>query len=299
MSDGRGYALKFVNQSADEIIAEVQRKYSVIIERLQAYDHIVHCHEKLQQSVSSVEKKVDAVSEKMEVQNDVHCQVSAVVNQHIRELHDRLKDVQSFLLSPIRELQEHEKALEPKLAYIHSRINEVDSTSNKNESLIQELIDKSKNHRNNELQLHKSIDDTNKKLNKHETIHEGINNRLSLHEDRLSSMLGGFHEKFLSLVYLDTKFEDFKREVESKILRLNVSVREEVQKLSLSLEGRHKENVAFLGETKAECKKTIDENFLDITNSKVKFDNINKQLTILEKKLENINLLLKKYELDK
>lgn len=299
MSDGKRYALQFVNQSADEIIAEVQRKYSIIIERLQAYDHLIQSHDQLQKSVSCVERKVDAFSEQVEIQRNVYNHASASLHQNIRELHDRLKDLQSFLLAPIQELQDNAKDLDLKLAYVHQRITDNYATTNNNLNSIVELNDKSEKQQISQLNTFQYIKELKEKLNAHDVIHEQISQKVASSEDKARGLLDGFHSKFSSLLDLESKFKDFQREIESKMLRLNVAVREEVQKLSLSLEGRHKENLESLAVNQAECKKTINDNFIDIKNSQIKLDIINKQIVLLEKKIENVNLLLKKHELDK
>lgn len=299
MSDGKRYALQFVNQSADEIIAEIQRKFDVIIGRLQAYDHLIQSHEQLQKSVTSIEQKVEAFPEKFEKQGGVISVVLSTMLKENQQVNDRLKDIQSSSTALSQDLENNGKDFEAKLSYVHSRITDVRSTANKNESAIDRLFEKIEDNKTKQEEFNRSIKESDNKLDKHELVHQQLSNKIGSTEDKMRALLDQFNNKFSSLLELESKFKESQREIESKILRLNVNVRDEMQRLSLSLEGRHKENLDSLEAHKAECKKTISDNFIDINNTKIRFENINKQLILLEKKIENINLLLKKYELDK
>jgi chromosome segregation ATPase len=299
VSDGRGYALKFVSQTADEIISETQRKYDVIIGRLQAYDSLIRDHKQLSESVESMQEKLEELPEDLARHGGAVSVILTTIFKDIRELQDSIKRVESTAAAPIEDLRKSDKELDEKTSSIIKWLISLQSDCNKNEILINDLFDESNQIKEKHSKLDLSISESNNKLHKHERVHEHLESKIAASEDRVRTLLDQFQNKFSSLLGLEERIKEFQKDIESKILRLNVNVRDDVQKLSLSLEMRHKENLEGLESNKADCKKLITDNFIDIKNSQIKFDNINKQLTLLEKKIENINLLLKKYELDK
>lgn len=299
MSNEKNYGLEFIDHTPDEIISEFQRKYSVIVERIQVYNSLLHGHEDLKKTVSEMMAKLEKLPESIaQKSNEIHeiqssfrkellvlqskiFEMNTMMSNHLDTVEGKFETANFNILSICEALNslrsDHEKSKTAHAA-LESRISEADG---KHASISSRMIEQD-----------------SKIAKKAEEYGQCQSNILSLSK-RIDQVHLEFNERFNSLLNLEEKFDELERNIHSKVLKLQFTFQDEICRLIPNLEEKNKSQLDSLETHKSECKKMINDNFMDISNSKIKFENINKQLALIEKKIENVNLLLKKYELDK
>lgn len=298
MSGGR----KFTSDtliSAEERLDEIERKYAVIQERIQSYDCVLqefevlkkqsnqlqaHCDyldrltakesENLFAKIKQNAGKIDEVLKANEKNAET---ITEFANNHhvqLGKLDEKINDQQLGLFSLSKYREEHSKRIDK----IHDSLSSLKSGLGTFQAAMQDFS--------------ASI--------------EKLNADHSILKKEFSEIQAKFNENMQKFALSMQKMPDFKDWAAQVLIRSDESLdntrSELINKIESAIQSVRKElredplTVNFI---KKEFKNALESLSLDSKNAYLKSHNCAQQVQILEKKIETINLTLKKYELSK
>lgn len=292
--------------SPGERLFEAERKYAVIVDRLKIYDKSVdHLLDKLK----IVEQKITQVGKDHD-DSRISCSETA---QNFKESSELLSFKISELFNFYQGLERVVKRIDTSVTHteassisnhfaLSKSLKDVEKkVSDINESFVHRKDVEAHNlHVNSSLDLLKfeskncadglnRLDKTVNSCNESQKSHQDTSSlRLSEHAKILSSL----SDRFSSL---DAKMSALSSSISTIVHENTVQLEAAKTKIRDDLIG----NPASLASIQKELTGRFESAVLDAKNSLLKANNCTKQIELLERKLENVTLLLKKYELSK
>jgi predicted nucleic acid-binding Zn-ribbon protein len=298
MSGGRKFGSS-VEQSAEERLDEIERKYGVIQQRIQAYDQVLHDFESLKKEHQDLRmycKHLEGITEK-ESQNllgMISKNSNSIVD--IKNIQDSDRkfsnDTYEKLLSSHRKNVEKSDDLDARFLRLFELLNEhiknqeninsVTSSKVYNFNKYKDLIEKNS----------KRIDDV---LDAHSDLVNEIK--------KIRTCCSDYSQKSESLIKKIPEFSDWAATIywktEKDLENASNSLNKKIETGISNVRAELKEDPLTVESVKKEFKKTLESLELDSKNAYLKSSNAAQQIQILEKKIENVNLILKKNELSK
>lgn len=298
MSGGRKFSSEVI-LSAEERLDEIERKYSVIQERIQAYDHVLSEFEVLKKDFKSLRDYVKSLenlkakesenifAKTLKLTNQVdelskaHANTNNIVSQfgnnHLLQINKANQDINQYKID-LKNLYEESKEQIKRFDVLSKAVSLLNSSlknnANKIEDFSQSIEGLSKNH----VSLKKEISQVS-----------AANIAFSHQSEYLINKIPDFKDWAAQvLVKSDTNLNNVKLALDQKISQGIENVRAELKEDPLTVES-----------VKKEFKKDLESLTLDAKNAYLKAGNAAQQIQLLEKKLENVNLILKKNELSK
>lgn len=298
MSEAKKFAFKSP-LSAEERLDEIERKYGVIQERIQAYDEVLA-------QFSAIQKDL-----KQSKQN------TASLHDFLDSFSKEMKSAHSSFLAqiqPLKSIQDsHSKSLQAHDTTISSMLEHASNMRNESKSAIEQLNSKVGGWANEQAKICSFL--------------EEIKRKISEIVSQQSAYIGN-----LEKLYAD--YFKFKDNTESSQTSLNKEIRKAKQaideapdlvewankvytRIQSDLTYRDRQATSYVDKKvdevaqnfaadplsaesiKAALFNEIQSVALDSKNAYLKSNNCAQQIQLLEKKLENLNLIIKKYELNK
>lgn len=298
MSGGKRFSADQV-LSAEERLDEMERKYSVIQERIQAYDQIINEFEILKKESKELKS---------------HCnQLENLTAKESGNLLSKIVELSNYL-DQLKKSNENNYSIIQQFGTNHIlQINKINEDIN-NYTLGLRDLSKDANENNKRIDvLSKSVSLLNSSLkttsNKVEDFSESLANIAKKHDSlkkeisTVSASNIAFSQQSEHLIHKIPDFKDWASQVLVKTDASLQDVRLELKnKISTGIENVRtelKEDPLTVDFIKKEFKNSLESLALDSKNAYLKSNNSSQQIQLLEKKIENINLTLKKYELSK
>lgn len=300
MSDCRKFTSTDANLSPEDRLAEVEKKFSIILERIKAYDEVLDKFKTVSEKINKLEKDQEAlqISDKKITEyvalscDNLSIRIDGFVRSfedYKRKCENRFDDLdrfQSSLQTQITILRDSKERFEEKI----SKVSETFITK-----------DEMENHRRYHISfidtLRKNLEESNKTINH---VSESYNDIKTLQQQQSSKLESIFPQvrTFVSDISVKNK------EIESSFSRMaaivsNYATKDDVASEIKSLRNDLEGTPSSLEVTKAEITKRFEIASLDASNSVLKSNNCVKQIELMERKIENLALIVKKYELNK
>jgi hypothetical protein len=288
-----------VPEKIEEHIKEIRRKYSVILERIQAYDKVLDDFAKI---TSELENHKQSLTDLKVSTNDSFNKQ----NLDIRSLRAKISELCQFDSKAHDSLEAHKASYRQCVdglteGQIHGQ-RELDSLKLQHKNSISEqdrVRDLTISHSVALSQLIESNAQHAKKIDalskEHASLKEIINASISEVKSNI--------DKISSSVQEMPQFNEWATKIYIKVCN---EINEKTKSFYTQLDQRSqqlREQLAsdpYTAESvKTILKKEMDDLSLDGKNAFIKSTNNTQQIQLLEKKIENINLILKKYELNK
>ncbi len=298
MSDAKKFA-KLPPLTADERLDEIERKYGVIQQRIQAYDEVLEKFAALTKELKQSQKDIASLHDFFEsFCKEIRTTVSSLLGQ----------------IQPLKTVQEgHERTLKGHASSITSMINHATDKHVELKLYVDDMGNRLCTWANDHVKIQAALADLSKK------VFDASNKQLN-HVMQLDNLYGDY-----------LKFKE-KSESEQAALRriisklgeqldnapdLNDWSGELYSRFTSDMTYRDKQNMAYadkkvdqlaqqfaVNPLSAESIKNqlfseIQSIALDSKNAYLKSNNCAQQIQLFEKKLENLNLIIKKYELNK
>lgn len=299
MSGGRSFVKNETNLSPEERISELERKYEIAINRIKSYDEFLSDSKK-------TEKRIDEI-ERLEKNNNefllkLREEINLRINNIISTL-NRFKDEIDYLNAEnqhnTKEISRIERDNKNQLEVISSQHIDV-------ESKIRNITSQSSNHSDKISSLYDRLIENSSLIESFFQRFQDLSKQFDpIHQkiDHLSNFFDGRVKAINELIESKPKIQDF-------ISTSRKIIVEEINSLENKIFEKVKENLSSLinklktyGDTaesvRSEISRQMDLISLDSKNAIIKSGNTSQQIQILEKKLENVLLLIKKHELDK
>lgn len=298
MSDGKKFSPKSI-ASAEERLTEIERKYSVIQERIQAYDAVLSEFAALKGELKGNRKTIESF---VQASSTVFDELRSKIETHPAQFNI----LQGKAEANAKTLEDHRQLFSKYVA-----------SQNKIYNDFSEMVSKIKD------QLEVAFDQKNQITNSYtETV-----NRIRGFKDSMDECKKCY-DKFLTdyLKFKDSSEENAASQAKAvEKLTRTIAALPSLQEWSNSLYAKVQENLgyrekqatAYVDKKIDKLAKDFDANplsaesvktalfneiqalALDGKNAYLKSNNCATQLALLEKKLENLNLLIKKYELNR
>ena len=299
MSDGKKFVKTDSNLTPEQRLEELERKYSVIQERIQTYNHVLVEFGNISSDLNAIKRSFlemkKSISDSFELNNvDISnirariselCQLSAKDHNSINEqavLHKQTDDL----------LKTTSKANQHDIDVLHANVainaREQAKTAQSLYSLDKSLSDL------NKFVLHQGqrLDNLSANHVDLKTKHENLRTDYQAKIDQLMSSFQEMPEfnEWATKIYIKVCNEINDKQ---KAFYLELDKRSQQLKEQLASDPYTAESVKRI------LKNEMDTMALDGKNAYLKAANAAQQIQLLEKKVENINLILKKYELNK
>jgi chromosome segregation ATPase len=298
MSDGKKFAPK-VLASAEERLTEIERKYSVIQERIQAYDAVLSEFASLKAELKGNKNKIEAIAassvslfEELRAKTDTHVAQFQILHakgeSNAKALEDHKGYVSKFVASNNKIFSDFSKIV----SEIKASVDPLPLESKK-------LSDSVQSQKISIETLASSHDSCKKSIEKLLTDHIKFKDATEASQAGLAEQ----HAKLAKTVSSLPSLQDWSNSLYGKI-QDNLLYREKqatayvdakVNKLAKDFDA----NPLSAEGVKAALFNEIQALALDGKNAYLKSNNCATQIALLEKKLENLNLLIKKHELNK
>jgi chromosome segregation ATPase len=298
MSDGKKFAAKAL-LSAEDRLTEIERKYSVIQERIQAYDAVLSEFQSLKSDLKQLKAsnaslvasfnsitedtrvkmdvltgqiqtfkgKYEYITKSLEENKESFCKFSAKTNQNFIDFDKFVSKIKDQVSSCLEQNAEITKIQSDYQLCLNTIARPIGLTKAGLDKLTADHIRFKDSTEASQAALTKEISKLTASVAALPSLQEWSNKLYGRVQQELT-----YREK-QATAYVDKKVESLAKDFDSN---------------PLSAEGV--KNALF---------KEIEALALDGKNAYLKSNNCATQITLLEKKLENINLLIKKYELNK
>ena len=293
MSDGSKFAKKPL--STEERLSNLERRLDVILQRIGYYDNVLEEFSKIKNHLLDINQQIKEANQK---NSSINSDIINNTNNTVR--------IKEYLDNKFLQIDKNIKDL-------NKNIKELDQFHIKNSSYLEEKISQLDKKPVYDQSAHERISflsEQNKEF--HKTIN-GINSEINRKTDPLNSKIEMISSQILRLITdredVINRFNDFTRLNKDSSSKTSHSLKDEIATREGVLRCLINEKIDALREKltsiipdkslKEEMNKKIDMVALDSSNAFLKSNNLSQQVIVLEKKIENINLLLKKYELNK
>lgn len=298
MSDAKKFA-KLPPLTADERLDEIERKYGVIQQRIQAYDEVLEKFAALVKELNQSQKDTASLHDFFEsFCKEIRTTISSLLGQ----------------IQPLKTVQEgHERTLKGHSSSINSMINHATDKHVELKMYVDDMGNRLCTWANDHVKLQTALADMNKRLS--EVSHRQVS---------LVSQLDSLYADHF-------KFKEKSDSEQSALYRtmsqlgdqldnapdLNDWASKLYSRFTSDMTYRDKQNMAYADKKvdqlaqqfaanplsaesiKNQLHSEIQSIALDSKNAYLKSNNCAQQIQLFEKKLENLNLIIKKYELNK
>lgn len=286
----------------EERFNEMERKYSAIIERIQSYDAVLEQFNSIQTKLDSLSHENENLKQNLKAANDLiasvnnsHLSTKQEINKSIQTLSGRLDDHGKDIEFDWKEHLRSEAALTSKIEEKHLDALSALQGYVKNESL-KSLSDKTIDGIN---YLHNEIFRIDGQLQK------GTQKHLDL-EDKVKQLADSHQSSSRTLDTLQGGLDGHKKDTAFMVASLRKQIENDVSSVKDQV-------VTYMDNTKIEMigspgsmesvqrsiSNRMDSIALDGSNAVMKSSNNEQQIKLLEKKLENLSILIKKNEFAK
>ncbi len=299
MSDGKKFIKTDANLSPEDRLAVVERNYSVILEKIQSYDQILVEFANINSDLQFNKESID----KLDAQFTA---TSLVLKEKLDVLYTRTNDTkknQDLVISSLNDqriiqqqtsenLKTINKALQHDIDVLHANagINAKEITkSQQSLSVLEKSL----------LDLKKCISTQSQSLIGMEHDQEGLTYRVKTHYDELKAEINQLLTSFQELPQFNEWATKIYIKVCNEINEKQKAFYQELDKRSQQLQEKLASDPYTAESVKKILKNEMDALAMDGKNAYIKASNASQQIQLLEKKVENISLILKKYELNK
>ncbi len=298
MSDARKFAPK-VLASAEERLTEIERKYGVIQERIQAYDEVLSQFaavkkelKQARENTASLHDFCDSLAKEVKASiSSITCQIQPLKN--VQDAHERaLQGHSSTITSMLEHATNKHVEIRSSIEEINSRMAtwasdrmKINGFLDELKRTISEISNKQYNHSNS---LDKLYADYIKFKDKTEETHTSLNKEIKKNKQSIDDApdIADWASKLYGRVTSDMSYRD--KQMTSYVDKKIDGLAQDFAADPLSAES-----------VKASLLNELQTLALDGKNAYLKSNNCSQQIQILEKKVENLNLIIKKYELNK
>lgn len=299
MSDGKKFTKTNVNLSPEDRLAVVERNYAVILERIQSYDQILVEFSNINSDIQSAKQTLSKTDAQLAA-------TAAVIKEKLDSLYTRINDIkknQDLIISSLADQRviqsqtsEHLKnvndALQHDIDVLHAndRQKQIQLTDHEKSLLV---LEKSLS------DLKKSVDSHSGRLHvagfEHTMLKSTTDNAVSSLKEQVNHLLTSFQEM--------PQFNEWATKIYIKVCNeINDKQKafyQELDKRSQQLQEKLASDPYTAESVKKILKSEMETLAMDGKNAYLKASNAAQQIQLLEKKVENVNLILKKYELSK
>lgn len=298
MSDGKKFAAKAV-ESAEERLTEIERKYSVIQERIQAYDAVLSEFSAIKAELRSNRKTIETfVSASGSVFDELRSKIDTSSAQ-FQILHAKAESN----VKAIEDLKNYVGKFVSNNNKIYQDFNEVVSKIKEQGAYA---VEESKKSNSFAFQAQLMFQDLKKA---HDVLKNSLQKLTDAHiqlkdaTEASQADTSKQHTKLKQAIASLPNVQEWATSLYAK-LQDNLAYRDkqatsyvdaQVQKLAKDFDA----NPLSAESVKAALFNEMQTLALDGKNAYLKSNNVSQQLAVVEKKLENLNLLIKRYELNK
>lgn len=298
MSDAKKFA-KLPPLTADERLDEIERKYGVIQQRIQAYDEVLERFAALTKELKQSQKDTASLHDFFEsFCKEIRTTISSLLGQ----------------IQPLKNTQEgHERTLKGHSSSINSMINHATDKHVELKMYVDDMGNRLCTWANDHVKIQTVLDDVNRKLSE-------VGNRQVKLVSQLDNLYADhfkFKEKSESVhANLDQCIDNMGHQLDNAP-DLNDWASKLYSRFTSDMTYRDKQNMAYADKKvdqlaqdfavnplsaesiKNQLLSEMQSIALDSKNAYLKSNNCAQQIQLFEKKLENLNLIIKKYELNK
>jgi hypothetical protein len=299
MSDGKKFVKSDVNLTPEQRLDELERKYSVIQERIQKYNQVLVEFANINSDLNAHKKRIDSLE--IELESWI-CHSKQIINEIIGTMGQQSKNNGLMVNTLEEQKNSHQKlshyvqecfgTLYRDSELLKVQVHDVDiehiKTRDFSTGLEKTLLDLKKfilDFKDNSLNLKSDFNDFKRKTDQ---VHADL-------KSQMDHLLGSFQEmpqfnEWATKIYIKVCNEINDKQ---KAFYLELDKRSQQLKEQLASDPYTAESVKTI------LKSEMDKLAMDGKNAYLKAANAAQQIQLLEKKVENINLILKKYELNK
>jgi hypothetical protein len=299
MSDGKAFRKTEKDLSIEDHLKELDRKFSVILERIQVYDKFSNDIKKLSEDIESCKKDLIGHAAFARTSTDL-------LGNQIYSSNNRITEFKRDQVSLSKNLDEfkndHEQCLlnvhsvilgfHESLAVLKKQFDEHETDSNCDRQFCRSLEQDFREFKKTTSDCPESIKTAHKN---HDQLKQNFNQFHSEIESRFNDVLSSIasmpqFNEWATKIYIKTcnEISDKQKEIYA-----------ELDRKARHLEDKLSSDPATAESIKKYLQQQMDTLALDGKNAYLKANNAALQMNILEKKIETINLILKKYELTK
>ena len=302
MSNGKIYGV-VSDGSVDPLtrISELERLWPIIQSRLSAYDGLVSDVEAMRKEIITIKQKHEDLKEDVNVVDgsakDAVAYAQSRIDFHAQSTLDSQKPLQeaisahkSFILQIQTDAQNIKSGLEEFKSQVFNGL-----ASNVSKDQLQDHKDQTTNSLN---VVRDVIGDLASKLAEVKAGLSVVKTGFQNHADALSTGLGAVNDVEGQMKSLASAYESYKTYVSTLIYNESKKVSDHVEAKIKDLKSSSSP-VAAVNALREEFVKKLEGVALDGTNAVLRSSNATNQITLLEKKIENILLRLKAVELPK
>jgi hypothetical protein len=278
---------------------ELYRKYGVLIERIQAYDKILDEFKKMAAEFAFHKQSVSDLSSSMEKENQSIKSSVANVNARLN-----LSNLEHNNIS--QDLNDHKKSHQETATRLSDGVNALNSKVESMKSQLQNHVSiQEKAHEftaaveRMALEIKKMLSGYPENVNTLGRSHGSLSDEFRAFKSLVSNKVEELASSFKNM----PKFEEWAARIWTQSHKDRQESQREIydriDKKSQQLETKLFTDPYTADSIKKSLQEHMDTLALDGKNAYLKVNNMSQQIQILEKKIENVNLLLKKYELNK
>ena len=299
MSDGKVLPEKEAGTTF-EVLVEVDRKYKVVSKRLDVIEKNLESIQSVLSALPALKSAQDELSDKISaVHSSVKSSISDVKSQRMQDLNNA-EERSSQIDALVRGVKSLKQGVEEqfaassdsvqKIVQQHSDLKASTLPSSEFTSHI-----KSQSDRFNE--IHSSLSDIRREISKVraekdqlESVINSQKNGQKIHESKLGSLESSLSQQTSSL---SSKIADVHQVVENKVQNVIQKMQQSVDSAKTELLG----SPSSLQGAKNELMQKMEAVELDAANALLRSKNSEQKCSVLDRKIDNIYLLLKKHEL--
>jgi hypothetical protein len=299
MSDGKKFIKTNAGLTPEQRLEVVENNFSVILQKIQAYDQVLAEFANINSDLNVNKQSIERLEALLNHKQNLNKESIDAINAKINELKKNQE-----LLTPI--LNDHSVLIQTTKEnsdYLYEMINKK-SQSNEQEIVSLKaqdvMISLSSDKLSQELSILRKSTSTAIACvasldNDHKSFKNNAQEIISSLQSKIESLLSSFQElpqfnEWATKIYIKVcneiaeKQKDFYYQLDKKCQEL---------KNQLATDSYTAESIKKI------LKDEMEELSMDGKNAYIKASNASQQLQLLDKKVENINLILKKYELSK
>lgn len=299
MSDGKKFVKIDPNLTPEQRLDELERKYSVIQERIQAYNQVLVEFANIRSDLNSNKKQISSLEKELE---DWILRLKQIISEIISTVGQQSKN-NGLVVST---LEEQKKAHQKLSDYIQERIGQLYRDSESFKFKVNNVESEHTNTRELSTNLDRNFTAFNKAFQQQmgKINEEAFEN--SAFKTFTRDALGALKieiQQLLSSFQEMPQFNEWSTKIYIKVCNdINDKQKQfyyELDKRSQQLKEQLASDPYTAESVKKILKGEMDALAMDGRNAYLKATNAAQQIQLLEKKVENINLILKKYELSK
>ena len=301
MSDGKNFVkLRAVDQTPEERLSVLEEKIPVLITRIQSYDKILDDSYLLKAKQESLEKEIFSISDKISKIIKKIDGIKLDAEDRVSVAYQRINEAQNNILTLYANYQNLYSKTEKEN---ESQCNQINLSKELSKKLHENSLSKADfNEKILQIEsiitsLQKESDENECKINSQKELNFSFINKIEVLDKKNCELDNKLSKSSQEIECLSKKIKDLEENILSKI-------REKFNDIQALMESQFESmctNLIPPGTSLKEVKSDFDQKLesfrLDLSNSYLAVKVNERQAVILEKKLENIYLLLKKHEL--